>query len=98
MGYGITANYQEMAEAAREINKCAGEYQTNVNEIYSTIDKLKTDWEGEDNLRFVSATEEYRKDMLRLGEILNSFSAFLDQAQRSIAEDQDANTSDAAKL
>ena len=94
----IRASYAEMQTAANEISKASEEYKANVDSLYGIVDNLVNNWKGTDNVSFANTVNGYKNDLKSLGDIVNSYATFLNNAARTISSTQDEISGAASKL
>jgi len=76
----ISAEYGGMQTIAKNISNLANDYISNINGVYKIISDLENNWKGVDNVAYVNKANEYREDLMALGEAINNYGMFLDQA------------------
>lgn len=76
----ISAEYGSMQAIAKNISNLANDYISNINEVYKIISDLENNWKGVDNVAYVNKANDYKEDLMALGEALNNYGIFLDGA------------------
>lgn len=85
----MSLDYQGMQNIAKNMSKLSEDYTTNIKDVYKIISSLKEGWDGIDNIAFVSKVEDYQEDLLALGQAINNYAKFLDNAAVITSNTQD---------
>lgn len=94
----IRASYEEMESAATKIGAAGGEYKTNVDALYSEVEKLKDVWDGVDNQKYVATVNSYKEDLRALGDVVEKYASFLNKTSQVIKETQEGISTAAGRL
>lgn len=94
----MNADTARLRTLGNEVQSEAGSYKTEVNNIYATVDNLRTVWNGADNQAFVTKVTGYREEIENLGKVVDSYGDFLLQVAKVIDNTQNEIASAAGKL
>lgn len=67
MANGISANPELIRGYGSNVNQLGGDYTTEINAIYSTIDELNNSWKGEAATTFNTTVKGYEQELKKLG-------------------------------
>ncbi len=70
----------ELDVAAGEIHGLAGEYQTNYNNLFTTIDTSLSTWTSEDKTAFINQINGFKDDFERMHELMETYARFLEKS------------------
>ena len=93
----ISAEYSSMQAIAKNISNLANDYISNINGVYKIISDLENNWKGVDNVAYVNKANEYKEDLTALGQAINNYAMFLDQAAVTTSRTQEDIASSARR-
>ena len=82
----IKVNYKELSKASDELKKDSEELKIEVDKLLSYLPLVKDAWKGQDSLIFVGKAEAYFKNIKQIAVSLDSFSSFIDLANKNYYE------------
>lgn len=98
MSAKFTANTAEIRKSAQTIEDKTQQYNTEWAKIYTEIENLRVEWEGESSETFNTQLEGYRNDFQELANILNDYAEFLITTATKIEQTEEALKSSASQL
>lgn len=81
-------------DTVKKLMVANGYYRSQVNNLFTEIDKLSGDWGGKDNTAFNNRITSYKGDMYELAGVIDDFVDFLnskDDFHSNIPNDEDAD-------
>ena len=94
----IKANYAEMQNASNQMTKAGEDFKSNVEGYYKIVDSLVNSWKGADNVKFANTVNDYKNDLISLGDVINSYGEFLNKSAQIISATQDEISDAAGRL
>jgi uncharacterized protein YukE len=94
----LQANLGNMNYEAKEIHDAAVEYNNAVEDLYKIVDNLSSSWQGTDNITFANKINDYKEEIIALGNVVNNYAIFLNKSSGSLDELQGDISSAAGKL
>ncbi len=80
----LKASPEEIRNAGKKLVGNAETYMTSVKQLYETVDNLKANWEGSDNMQFVSTITGYKPNIEALGRVIGNYGVFLQETANSL--------------
>ncbi|MCF0115170.1 MAG: WXG100 family type VII secretion target [Erysipelotrichaceae bacterium] len=87
-----------LENAASRIEQEVDTYQQAVTQLYSSVDTMKSGWEGKDNTAFTNQIYSFDEDFKQTMVLCRQFCEFLRNAARAYRQTQDDITSQANGL
>lgn len=98
MATNIKVTPADLETAATNIENAAKDYESLYNSLYGKTDALASTWQGEDNKAFVNRIADFKPDLQKMKQLMDSYADFLRKAAKSYRDTQDAVTSQARGL
>ena len=80
----LKASPEEIRTAGKKLVSNAETYLAAVKRIYSTVDELKTHWQGADNQQFAATVYSYKENIDALGRVIGNYGVFLQETGNSL--------------
>ena len=94
----LSVNMETVRQLGKTVGDQAAEYNTEIANIYSVIDDVKSAWQGTDSTTYTSQVEGYRASMEALGKVIEQYGQFLLNTADTYQKLQDDIMSNAGKL
>lgn len=85
----ISADPKLISAYGEQILDKVTQYKKQIDQIYSTVDTLKTNWTGAASQRFVGNIEGFKDDYQKFGDLINEFGNLLIQVGKSYQDLED---------
>ena len=94
----LSVNMETVRSLGKTVGEQAAEYNTEITNIYSVVDDIKSVWQGSDSASYTSQVEGYRASMEALGKVIEQYGQFLLNTADTYQKLQEDITSNAGKL
>ena len=84
----IAADFDNIENLGVKVLNYANDYRDSIKVIYSEIDALASAWQGADNLAYVTKANEYKPDMDKMGDVIQSYGDYLKGVARDYRQMQ----------
>ncbi len=71
----INADFEKVVQGGSQMNLLKNEYLNNINELYTSLNKLSDCWQGEDSEKYLSVINPEKKIFCDFGDVLENFSS-----------------------
>ncbi len=78
MNFNVTP--EELNQASVSLEQVSRDFLSEVKSMYSTLEDLRTKWEGAGSSSYYGTIENYRNDIEALGKLIMQYSEFLNKA------------------
>ena len=94
----LKASPEEIRTAGKNLVGNAETYLASVKDLYNTVDNLKANWQGEDNVQFANTVNGYKQDINALGQVIGNYGVFLQETANSLEKLQAEIAQQASRL
>ena len=77
MSKRIDITPEQLRQTATQMNGAADEYGAAFAQLYQHVERMKTEWQGTDNLAYTSQIEGFRPHLQRLQELMKNYAEYL---------------------
>lgn len=67
----------QLKETASQITQNAEAYGTAFAQLYQHVERMKTEWQGADNLAYTTQIEGFRPHLVALQDLMNNYAGYL---------------------
>lgn len=76
----MTGDTSRMRATANEVTNNGNKYKERIEEIFSKVEALSSNWQGADYDQFKATCQKHREPLNELGEAINGFGKALNEA------------------
>lgn len=98
MPENIKVSPELLKQGSKNIGNLAIDYETQYKKIFEDVERMHQMWDGDDNRAYTNAILPFRSDLQELAKLLQQISAFLGQAAKAYADNQQSNVAGANRL
>ena len=88
----------KLDSAASKIKSLAGDYEAEYKKLFSVVQKMKSSWDGKDNVAYTTQIEGFRNDFEKMKSLMDDYANFLTKIANTYRETQESIASRAKTL
>lgn len=98
MSIKISVEPQALEHSATRIDELCMEYERTYREMYQSIDAMRANWQGSDNLAYVNQIQGFQDDFNQMVRLLKQYTEFLRQSAKAYRNTQEDRIAKARML
>ncbi len=98
MARTIQVTPEQLETAATKISGLATDYKTQYDTLYKETDSMASTWQGKDNVAYIAQINGFKDDLLKMKQLMDDYSAFLNKSAKAYRDIQDSITTQAKQL
>ncbi len=98
MAMDVRVDPEQLKTYGTQVREKGSEYNSEINNLYSVIDTLRNGWTGVNQQTYLSTMDNYKSDLMKLGEIIQNIGEDLNTISNTYSQVQDELASAARNL
>ena len=88
----------KLDSAASKIKSLDGDYEAEYKKLFSVVQKMKSSWDGKDNVAYTTQIEGFRNYFEKMKSLMDDYANFLTKSANTYRETQESIASRAKTL